>query len=86
MVDNKSLMFLPHYLESIIDQSTINEKTVLKGKNLVKLKTPIIGSEKKFRDTYNISIYAWLSLLVTLSLLILKKETLLTYGLLLTYY
>ena len=32
MVDNKSLMFLPHYLESIIDQSTINEKTVLKGK------------------------------------------------------
>ena len=38
MVDNKSLMFLPHYLESIIDQSTINEKTVLKGKKSSKIK------------------------------------------------
>ena len=76
VVDNQSLMFLPDYLESIIDQSTITKDNAIKAKNLVGLKQPIIVSGKKTRETYNISIYAWLSLLITFSLLILKKEKL----------
>ena len=76
VVDNQHLMFLPDYLESIVDQSTLTNDNAIKAKNLVGLKRPIIISDKKTRETYNISIYAWLSLLITFSLLILKKEKL----------
>ncbi len=74
LVDNKNLMFLPNYLELILDESSI--KTDGKKKKLISSKINIVESSTIKREVKNISIYAWIILIITLLFLIIKKEKL----------
>ena len=74
LVDNKNLMFLPTYLELILDESSI--KTDGKKKKLISSKINIVESSTIKREVKNISIYAWIILIITLLFLIIKKEKL----------
>ena len=74
LVDNKNLMFLPNYLELILDESSI--KTDGKKKKLISSKINIVESSTIKREVKNISTYAWIILIITLLFLIIKKEKL----------
>ena len=74
LVDNKNLMFLPDYLELILDESSIEDEE--KKKKLISKKINIVQSSKTKREVKNISVYAWITLIITLLLLIIKKEKL----------
>ena len=70
LVDNKNLMFLPDYLELILDESSIEDEE--KKKKLISKKINIVQSSKTKREVKNISVYAWITLIITLLLLIIN--------------
>lgn len=74
IVDNKNLMFLPVYLEIILDHSTFKNNEI--NNKIVSEKTTIIKSKQNERKVSSINLYSWLTLIVTLLLLVLKKEKL----------
>ena len=75
-VDNKNLMFLPNYMEEIIDKSHIKENKT--KRNLVLKKNQIINYKNIHREIPNITIYSWITFIVTLLFLIVKNEKLFT--------
>ena len=72
LVDNKNLMFLPKYLEEILDKSLIKEST--KIEDLVIKKNDIIPVENDQKQSSKITIYSWIILIITLLFLILKNS------------
>ena len=72
LVDNKNLMFLPKYLEEILDKSLIKENT--KIEDLVIKKNDIIPVENDQKQSSKITIYSWIILIITLLFLILKNS------------
>jgi hypothetical protein len=67
-------MFLPVYLEIILDHSTFKNNEI--NNKIVSEKTTIIKSKQNERKVSSINLYSWLTLIVTLLLLVLKKEKL----------
>ena len=67
-------MFLPNYLERIFNESSISING--KNKRLISNKSNVVQPNAITRKTKNISIYAWITLIITLMLLIVKKEKL----------
>tara|TARA_Y100000385_G_scaffold145097_1_gene150685 strand:- start:130 stop:1350 length:1221 start_codon:yes stop_codon:yes gene_type:complete len=77
IVDNKNLMFLPKYMEEIFDKSTIeigNSK-----KQLILKRNEIIKNQPKELEKSNITKYSWIIFVLTILLLILKKEKIFDY-------
>ena len=73
LVNNKNLMFLPAYLEAILDSTKIT--TVDQPKTLISDKKVLIPSnEDKSPDVSSIAIYGWTILMITLLLLFLKND------------
>ena len=72
IVDNKNLMFLPKYLEEILDKSLIKENT--KIEDLVLKKNDIVPIESDQKQSSKIMIYSWIILIITLLFLILKNS------------
>ena len=72
-VSNENLMFLPEYLESIIDSTTISSNQITK--NIVAKKTVLITSKNKSKTTTkSVSLYGWIILVVTILGLFLQQE------------
>jgi hypothetical protein len=71
-VDNYNLMFLPKYLAAISAKSLIKQAN--KSKSLISKTTIIIPSKNKESEVENIVFFSWISLIVTLSLLIIKRN------------
>ncbi len=73
LVTNQNLMFLPAYLEAILDSTQITSKG--QSKSLVlSTKTLILSKEKINLNSTEISIYGWAILIITLTLLFFKKD------------
>ena len=73
LVNNKNLMFLPAYLEAILDSTKIT--TVAQSKTLISRKNVLIPSAENNRPAItSITIYGWIVLMITLLLLFLKND------------
>ena len=73
LVNNKNLMFLPVYLEAILDSTKIT--TVAQSKTLISRKNVLIPTAENNRPAItNITIYGWIVLMITLLLLFLKND------------
>ncbi len=72
LVDNKNLMFLPKYMEEILDKSLIKENTTTT--NLVIKKSNVILNKSNLKAPPNINIYSWTILIFTLLFLVLKNN------------
>ena len=73
MVNNKNLMFLPAYLEAILDSTKI--ATVAQPKALIsRMNVLIPTAENKRPAVTSITIYGWIVLMITLLLLFLKND------------
>ena len=73
LVNNKNLMFLPAYLEAILDSTKIT--TVAQSKTLISRKNVLIPTAENNRPAItSITIYGWIALMITLLLLFLKND------------
>ena len=73
LVNNKNLMFLPAYLEAILDSTKIT--TVAPSKTLISRKNVLIPTAENNRPAItSITIYGWIVLMITLLLLFLKND------------
>ena len=73
LVNNKNLMFLPAYLEAILDSTKIT--TVAQSKTLISRKNVLIPTAENNRPAItSITIYGWIVLMITLLLLFLKND------------
>ena len=73
LVNNKNLMFLPAYLEAILDSTKIT--TVAQSKTLIARKNVLIPTAENNRPAItSITIYGWIVLMITLLLLFLKND------------
>ena len=73
LVNNKNLMFLPAYLEAILDSTKIT--TVAQSKTLIARKNVLIPTAENNRPAItSITIYGWIALMITLLLLFLKND------------
>jgi len=85
MANNKHLMFLPKYMEQIFDSSYVIDKNGIKKPFVVK-KIQLVSSIKKpVEDLTGTGIYFWVSLFITLGLIIfrIKYVTISWFGLVL---
>ena len=73
-VDNNNLMFLPKYVEEILDETTINQSG--KKEKIVLQKINLINGDKTVIELNNISFWFWLLFMFTVLLLILKLDRL----------
>jgi hypothetical protein len=71
-VDNNNLMFLPKYVEEILDKTIVNERD--KKEKIVIQKINLISGAESFIEITNISFWFWLSFMFTILLLILKLD------------
>lgn len=73
LVNNENLMFLPTYLEAILDSTKITN--VAQSKTLISRKNVLIPTgENKSSTIKSITIYGWIFLMITLILLFLKND------------
>jgi hypothetical protein len=73
LVNNENLMFLPTYLEAILDSTKITN--VAQSKTLISRKNVLIPTgENKSSTIKSITIYGWIFLMITLILLYLKND------------
>ena len=73
LVNNKNLMFLPAYLEAILDSTKIT--TVAQSKTLISRKNVLIPTAENNRPAItSVTIYGWIVLMITLLLLFLKND------------
>ena len=77
IVDNKNLMFLPKYMEEIFDKSTIENRNT--KKQLILKKNEIIKNQPEELEKSNITKYSWIIFVLTILLLIFKKEKVFNY-------
>ena len=73
-VDNNNLMFLPKYVEEILDETTINQSG--KKEKIVLQKINLINGDETVIELTNISFWFWLLFMFTVLLLILKLDRL----------
>ena len=73
-VDNNNLMFLPKYVEEILDKTIINENG--KKEKIVIQKINLVSGDETNTEITNISFWFWLSFMFTILLLILKLDRL----------
>ena len=72
MANNKHLMFLPKYMEQIFDSSYVIDKNGIKKPFVIK-KIQLVSSIKKpVEDLTGTRIYFWVSLFITLGLIIFR--------------
>ena len=77
IVDNKNLMFLPKYMEEIFDKSSLKNNGL--ENKLILRKKEIIISQPKEEKISNITKYSWAIFVLTILLLIFKREKIFNY-------
>ncbi len=71
-VDNNNLMFLPKYVENILDKTSIEQNS--KKERIINKKVNLVTGDLKMPVAIDISFWFWIAFMFTILLLILKLD------------